>query len=78
MLSKEMLKTGGKIDYLSILFGSTNKNSSLRIKLSVPWQRCAHRLPPRQLVRWGGLATFITADLLIISALYQLRRSYTG
>ncbi len=35
MLSKKMLKKGDEIDYLSILFGSANKNSSLRIKLSL-------------------------------------------
>ncbi len=35
MLSKKMLKKGDKIDYLSILFSSANKNTSLRIKLSL-------------------------------------------
>ncbi len=35
MLRKKMLKKGDKLDHLSILFGSANKNSSLRIKLSV-------------------------------------------
>ncbi len=58
MLCKKMLKKGDKIDYLSILFGSANKNTSLRIKLSLlPWQRSTHRLQLRQLVQGeGGLA----------------------
>ncbi len=47
-------KKGDKIDYSSILFCSANKNSSLRIKLSLlPWQRSAHKLPLRQALTAG-------------------------
>ncbi len=47
-----MLKKVDKIK--SILFGSANKNSSFRNKLSLlPWQRSAHRLPLRQALTAG-------------------------
>ncbi len=70
MLCKKMLNKGVKIDYLSILFGSANKNTSLRIKLSLlPWQRSTHRLPLRQALTAGTtlLCISIQIDLHVVA-----------
>ncbi len=67
MLNKKMLKKDDKKDYLSILFGSTNKNSSLRIKLSLlPWQRSAHRLLLQQALRYFVSVYKLICTLLLI------------